>query len=178
MSEIPGMWTRTGMYVLTWTDFGSCVTWAAERVRADGFEPTVICAVARGGLTAAAYLATVLDVPSTHTVRVRRTESDDRYAAKQAPVLEVVSPARIGPEDRVLIVDDIVGTGATEKVVREHLSDLGAGQVRSVALVRNHRSPLIPDYCPVVLDDWIVFPWEHGWADLAESGRRVAVGAG
>ncbi|MEU3145740.1 MULTISPECIES: phosphoribosyltransferase [unclassified Streptomyces] len=162
--EQPGMWTRQGPYELSWDDLKEVLDRIVEAVRADGFTPGAVLGVARGGLLAASYLTCALDVPVMHTVRVRRTRDDSQYAAKRPPLLEQEGPAPVftGP---VLVVDDIVGTGATWDVVRSHLSAAGvaAADVRFASLVRNHRCGHVPDYCPAVVDDWVVFPWEQGW---------------
>lgn len=163
--EEPGMWTRQGPYELSWEALGAVLGRIADDVRADGFDPGVVLGVARGGLPAASYLACALDVPVLHTVRVRRTRGDSQYAAKQPPRLESGELPGVKPGTKILIVDDIVGTGATAELVREHLATMGVAEpdIRFAALVRNHRSSYRPDYCPAVADDWIVFPWEPGW---------------
>ncbi|PJE97393.1 phosphoribosyltransferase [Streptomyces carminius] len=158
----PGMWSRRGPYLLDWGSFGELVGDLAAQVRADGFAPDCVLAVARGGLAAAGALTCILDVPVMHTVRVRRTADDSRYAAKREPVVEASGHSAPLPGDRVLVVDDIVGTGVTADAVAGYLATAGVpdGGVRLAALVRNHRSARTPDYCSAVIDDWIVFPWE------------------
>ena len=160
--ERPGMWSRQGPYLLDWASFGELVGDIAARVREEGFRQDAVLAVARGGLTPAGFLTCALDVPVQHTIRVRRTADDTRYAAKQAPVIDMGTPPALGPGDRVLVVDDIVGTGSTADVVLAYLADAGVARsdVRFASVVRNHRSGYVPDYCPAVIDDWIVFPWE------------------
>ncbi|WP_330460393.1 phosphoribosyltransferase domain-containing protein [Streptomyces sp. NBC_00820] len=166
--ERPGMWSRQGAYELSWHDLGTALDSIARSVRADGFTPDVVLGVARGGLLAASYLTCALDVPQMSLVRVRRTRDDSQYAAKRPPLLEQEGPVP-KPGTAVLVVDDIVGTGATADVVREHLRTAGVTDtdVRFAALVRNHRSGYVPDYCPAVVDDWVVFPWEQGWGRTA-----------
>ncbi|MEU4656396.1 phosphoribosyltransferase family protein [Streptomyces sp. NPDC023723] len=162
--EQPGMWTRQGPYELGWDGLKEMLDRIVAAVRADGFVPDAVLGVARGGLLAAGYLTCALDVPRMHTVRVRRTHDDSQYAAKRPPLLEREGPA---PEagSTVLVVDDIVGTGATWDLVSADLTAAGvaAADVRLAALVRNHRCAVVPDYCPAVVDDWVVFPWEQGW---------------
>ncbi|MER7792035.1 MULTISPECIES: phosphoribosyltransferase family protein [unclassified Streptomyces] len=181
--ERPGMWSRQGPYLLDWASFGELMADLAAQVRDEGFRPDAVLAVARGGLTPAGFLTCALDAPVQHTIRVRRTADDTRYAAKQAPVIDIGSPPELGPGDRVLVVDDIVGTGSTADVVLAYLADAGVARsdVRFAAVVRNHRSGYVPDYCPAVIDDWIVFPWEtdrESTADCrplpatARTGRR------
>jgi hypoxanthine phosphoribosyltransferase len=160
--EQPGMWTRQGPYLLDMATFGQLVEDIAEDVRTAGFVPDAVLAVARGGLAAGGYLTCALDVPVMHTVRVRRTADDSRYAAKQQPVVHADAPLGLGAGDKVLVVDDIVGTGATADAVLAFLAGAGVARedVQFAAVVRNHRSGYEPDHCPAVVDDWIVFPWE------------------
>nr|WSX23688.1 phosphoribosyltransferase domain-containing protein [Streptomyces tubercidicus] len=160
--EQPGMWTRQGPYLLDMATFGQLLGDIAGEVRAAGFTPDAVLAVARGGLAAGGYLTCALDVPVMHTIRVRRTADDSRYAAKQRPVVDTAVPLGLGAGDKVLVVDDIVGTGATADAVLEFLAAAGVARedVRFAAVVRNHRSGYVPEHCPAVIDDWIVFPWE------------------
>ena len=107
----------------------------------------------------ASYIATILDRPNLYVVRVRRTTSDAIYSEKQEPALQVLTP--IPPGARVLVVDDIVGTGVTARLVTEHLETLGVRQLRFAALARNAKAATFtPDFCPLEVDNWVVFPWE------------------
>ncbi|MFD9883359.1 phosphoribosyltransferase [Streptomyces alboflavus] len=166
----PAMWSRQGPYLLDWASFGVLVDDLADQVRADGFVPDAVLALARGGLTPAGHLTCALDVPVTHVVRVRRTADDSRYATKNPPVIDSATPLPLGAGQRVLVVDDIVGTGETAAVVLDHLAAAGvaADDVRFAAVVRNHRSSYVPEYCAAVIDDWIVFPWETARESTAD----------
>lgn len=176
--EIPGMWARAGCYVMEWDDFGRCVEVLRAQVDDSGFAPTAICAIARGGLLPAAYLATTLAVERSSSVRVRRTVDDTRYAAKVPPEPVPVHALELRPDDRLLVVDDIVGTGATAEVVLEALRPR-CGEVRLATLVRNHLAPEVADYCAAVIDDWIIFPWEPAMHDRPPGSRPFRLnGAG
>lgn len=170
----PDIWTREGPYVLEWADVGAFLERLADELRCSGFRPTVVHAVARGGLLAAAYLATVLDVPRQTSVRVRRTTSEDQYASKQAPMVDGPRPTDLRADDRVLVVDDIVGTGDTARAVRDQLVGIGVARHRFAALVRNHRCSFPVDHCAFVADDWVVFPWERAWSDRPPGWRPVS----
>jgi hypoxanthine phosphoribosyltransferase len=168
------MWTREGPYELDWATLGTMLACIVADIRADGFAPSVIIGVARGGLVPAGHLACALDIPTVRTVRARRTSTDDQYSPKQPPQLDSALSG-IGPGASVLIVDDIVGTGATAEMVHDHVlaSGVAEADTRFAALVRNHRASFRPDYCPGIADDWIIFPWEAGWG--ATPGARPFV---
>ena len=162
MTELdPGaeIWTRTSPYLMTWSDFGILAERLCQAVRADGFRPDALCCIARGGFVVAGYLALALDVACLDVVRVRRTVDDEVYARKQAPQLWDSGTDRRGAR-RILIVDDIVGTGATAQLVDRHLRETSPADIRFAALLHNPRSAYHPGYRALEVDDWVVFPWE------------------
>lgn len=170
------IWSRASPYLMTWADFGVLVERLEHAVRGDGFRPDALCCVARGGFVVAGYLALALDVPRLDVVRVRRTIDDGVYAAKQAPQLMDVGVGRSLQADRILIVDDIVGTGATARLVDDHVRTNAATDVRLAALVHNPRSSYQPTYIGCQVDDWIVFPWEPNAGTTV--GRSLELPAG
>ena len=62
---------------------------------------------------------------------------------------------------RVLIVDDLVDTGTTAKLVREHLPEAHFAAVYAKPMGR----PLVDTFITEVSQDtWIYFPWDTGLA--------------
>jgi hypoxanthine phosphoribosyltransferase len=124
-----------------------------------------VVAVARGGTWPARDIAAALGVPVT-TVRARHNPTDAMYAQATG---RVWCDAEAGPvRGRVLVVDDICGTGATLTAVTSALARIagpGAALV-TATLCRNAGSPCRPDL--MVWDDlreWVIFPWEAGPPD-------------
>ena len=120
-----------------------------------------VVAVARGGTQPAHDIAAALSVP-VRTVRARHNPTDAMYA--QATGRVWCDAAEAGPvRGRVLVVDDICGTGATLTAVTSALARIaepGAALV-TATLCRNAGSPCHPDLTVWNdLREWVIFPWE------------------
>jgi xanthine phosphoribosyltransferase len=114
-----------------------------------------IIAVTRGGLVPAAIVARELDVRVIDTVSV---SSYDEKVQRASKILKPVSPdVTKGDLKRWLIIDDLVDTGATARVVRELLPGAHLATVYAKPAGR----PMVDTYITEVSQDtWIMFPWD------------------
>jgi xanthine phosphoribosyltransferase len=123
---------------------------------------SAIVAVTRGGMVAAAIVARELGIRVIETVCVasydHTTRSDVKLLKSAAP--EIVALG--GGEGRaVLIVDDLVDTGQTARVVRSLLPQAHFATVYAKPMGR----PLVDTFITEVSQDtWIFFPWDTGLA--------------
>ena len=68
------------------------------------------------------------------------------------------------PEKPVLMIDDLVDTGATIEFFKAKLQELGVPS--QVAVVyKKPTSTVLPDFWVEQTSDWIVFPWEKDDAE-------------
>jgi xanthine phosphoribosyltransferase len=112
-----------------------------------------IVAVTRGGLVPAAIVARELDLRVIDTVSVKS------YDHQSIGSTEILKPCGIGGADNsgLLIVDDLVDTGATARVVR----DLLPGAHFATVYAKPAGKPLVETYVTEVSQDtWIMFPWD------------------
>ncbi len=120
-----------------------------------------VIAIARGGTQPARDIAAALRAP-VRTIRARHNPTDATYTEATGRVCCDVAEA--GPVGgRVLVVDDICGTGATLITVTSALTLLAAPGTALVTatMCRNAGSAYRPDL--TVWDDlreWVIFPWE------------------
>lgn len=111
-----------------------------------------IIAVTRGGLVPAAIVARELEVRFIDTVCVSSYEHQDQGALR---VLKPVTDAREG--EGMLIVDDLVDTGKTARIVREMLPRAHLATVYA----KPEGRPLVDSFVTEVSQDtWIFFPWD------------------
>lgn len=121
-----------------------------------------IVAVTRGGLVPAAIVARELGIRLIETVCVvsysHVTQGDVRLLKPPSP--DIVAAG--GGEGRgVLIVDDLVDTGQTARVVRDLLPKAHFATVYAKPMGR----PLVDTFITEVSQDtWIFFPWDTGLA--------------
>ena len=109
-----------------------------------------IVAVTRGGLVPAHIIARELDIRYIDTVCVSSYDEQDQ---REARVLKAVS----GDGQGWLIVDDLVDTGQTGRIVREMLPKAHFATVYAKPLGR----PIVDTFVTEVSQDtWILFPWD------------------
>jgi hypoxanthine phosphoribosyltransferase len=147
----------TDREVLTWELFGTATRQLAQSVVADGFAPTLLLTIARGGLLPAGAIGYALDLKNLMTMNVEfYTGVDERL---DMPVMLPPVPAVVDLTGaRVLIVDDVADTGETLKMVRDFCADHVA-ETRCAVIYEKPRSVVKCDYVWRRTDRWIDFPW-------------------
>jgi xanthine phosphoribosyltransferase len=109
-----------------------------------------IVAITRGGLVPAAIVARELDIRLVDTICAA---SYDHQTKGDVQVLKGIA----GDGDGLLIIDDLVDTGHTARVVREMLPKAHFATVYAKPAGR----PLVDTFVTEVSQDtWILFPWD------------------
>jgi len=143
--------------IMTWDELGTGSRALAEQVVADGYEPDIVLAIARGGLLVAGALSYALGVKNTFTMNVEfYTGVDERLPLPMIlpPVPDLVDFAAT----RVLIADDVADTGATLELLKRFCAGKVA-EVRCAVLYEKPRSTVRCEYAWRRTDRWITFPW-------------------
>ncbi len=140
-------------FPVTWDQFHRDSRALAWRLREAGpFEAMV--AITRGGLVPAAIVARELNIRLVETVSVKSYDHQDQGSIK---VLKAISDEVLKTKGKVLIVDDLVDTGATGRVVRDMLPNAHFATVYAKPLARDIVDTFITE---VSQDTWIYFPWD------------------
>jgi uncharacterized protein len=129
-----------------------------------------VVAVARGGCVPASTVADALSLPVV-TVRAQHNPSDAVRSLATGRV-QIVAPdlGTLPERPRLLVVDDICGTGATLDTVAGMLRSLvRPSGLRTAALCRNVGSKLRPDLWVWDVRDWVAFPWEPPPGESADA---------
>ena len=116
-----------------------------------------IIAVTRGGLVPAAVVARELDIRLVDTVCIASYAAAERgQVDRERGQVQVLKPIS-GDGERCLIIDDLVDTGHTARVVRDMLPKAHFATVYAKPAGR----PLVDTFVTEVSQDtWILFPWD------------------
>lgn len=150
----------------------------AWQVFESGFRPTFIVGVWRGGTPVAIAvheLLQVLGVAADHcAIRTSSyTGIGQREERIQVDGLDYLV-SRLGPDDALLLVDDVHDTGLSLQQVITDLREAAAVAAQDIRIATpyfkpgNNRAGNIPDYFLHRTDDWLVFPHELAGLSLAE----------
>ncbi len=149
------------IFPVSWDQFHRDCRALAWRLSGAGPFEAIVC-ITRGGLVPAAIVARELGVRLIETVCVT---SYDHTRQSDLKVLKNVAASIVdrggGQGAGVLIVDDLVDTGQTAKVVRALLPRAHFAAVYAKPMGR----PMVDTFITEVSQDtWIYFPWDTGLA--------------
>lgn len=149
--------TELEFEVPAWSQIYSMLLNLAEKIHKSSFKPDIIVGVSRGGWPPARVLSDLLNNPNLANVKAEFylgvAETKGEPALTQ-PVSMVVAGKK------VLVVDEVADTGRSLKLVKEHLMEKGAKEVKIVTPYYKPWSIIAPDYYEKETRRWIVFPWE------------------
>ena len=144
-------------FPVSWDQFHRDARALAWRLSGAGPFQAIVC-VTRGGLVPAAIVARELGIRLIETVCVVSYQNYNNEG--ELTVLKGITPeivAMPAKGQRVLIVDDLVDTGKTARVVRDLLPEAHFATVYAKPAGR----PLVDSFIiEVSQDTWILFPWD------------------
>jgi xanthine phosphoribosyltransferase len=150
-------------FTVTWDQLHRDAKALAWRLHALG-PWTGVVAITRGGLIPAAIVARELECRLVETVSVV-TYDDEAMGAPQI----VKTPVAAGQGEGWLIIDDLVDTGTTAKLVRGLLPHAHFATVYAKAAGK----PVVDTFITEVSQDtWILFPWDTEPQFIAPLARQ------
>ena len=142
----------------SWDEIYECLLDLADKTRGGGFKPDVIVGVSRGGWPPARVMSDLLGNPEIANVRAEFYEGVAE--TKGEPVITQPVSVSVGGK-RVLVMDDVADTGKSLRLVKLHLRERGAAEVRIATVYYKPWSVVVPDYYMRETRSWIIFPWER-----------------
>jgi hypothetical protein len=142
----------------TWEKIYELLLNLASKIRKADFKPDVIVGISRGGWPPARIMSDLLENPELANVKaefylgVAKTKSE--------PV--ITQPVSVSVHGKkILIVDDVADTGKSLRLVRAHLKEQGATDVKIATIYYKPWSVVTPDWYERKTSHWIIFPWER-----------------
>ena len=137
-------------FYVSWEDMHRTTRHLAAQVIATGKTFRGIVAVSRGGLVPAAILARELNIRLVDTICISSYDNDNQRE------LKVIKDVLDDAED-ILIVDDLVDTGGTAKVINEKFPNATFVTVYA----KPQGKPLVDMYVTdIEQETWIHLPWD------------------
>src|SRR5262245_39185426 len=149
-------------FPVSWDQFHRDARALAWRLAEAGPFKAIVC-ITRGGLVPAAIVARELNVRIIETVCVESYTGIGKQGELRIlkGIAEQVVRISDGAGKGVLIVDDLVDTGKTARVVRELVPQAHFATVYAKPMGR----PVVDTFITEVSQDtWIYFPWDTGLA--------------
>lgn len=130
------------------------LAWRLDGKGPDNGAWKAIVAITRGGMAPAMIIARELDVRTVDTISVKSYSHQEQ---SEAVVLKAPDAGIIGDGTGILIIDDLVDTGRTLKVVRDLYPNAHFATVYAKPEGREMVDTFITE---VSQDTWIFFPWD------------------
>ncbi len=151
----------------------------ASKVVIDGFQPTHMIAIWRGGATIGICMHEFfkyLNIPTDHiAIRTSRYTGIDETASTVHVHNLGYLLERLNKDSKVLLVDDVYDSGlsieAVFEALKEKLGDNTPQDIRVATVYykpKRNKTTRVPDYFVHESDEWIVFPHELEGLSLDE----------
>lgn len=146
-------------FPVSWDQFHRDARALAWRLSGQGPFRAIVC-ITRGGLVPAAIVTREIGIRLIDTVCIASYHDYQNQGHLQ--VIKTITPElTAGGGEGILVVDDLVDTGKTAKVVRDMLPKAHIATVYAKPQGR----PLVDTFVTEVSQDtWIYFPWDMGYS--------------
>jgi hypoxanthine phosphoribosyltransferase len=157
--------TEPEFEVPSWNQIYDMLLNLASKIRKDRFRPDVIVGVSRGGWPPARVLSDFLGNPNLANVKAEFylgvAETKDEPTLTQPVSVDVAGK-------KALLVDEVADTGKSLRLVKQHIVERGAEELKVATVYFKPWSIVKPDYYEKETRRWIVFPWE-----IKETIRKI-----
>jgi hypoxanthine phosphoribosyltransferase len=149
--------------VLSWSDVDKLLDSLVPRLRTAGYFDALLI-VTRGGIIPGGLIAEALDINYTLIAAVRfPLDIEERAQLAVVPTFLQFPEDALIRERRVLIVDDVWGSGRTSTSVKNRCLAAGSTPWTCVMHFNPYRSLFSraePDFYGAITDSHVVYPWE------------------
>lgn len=152
-----------GVVNLSWQDVERDVLGIIEKMKNDNFEPDIIVSIARSGLIPASLIAYALGNKQLYVIKVdfsKNQKSGKDQELNEKPIITQELSRDISGL-KVLVVDEMVVSGSTLKLVDAYMIIKNPKEVRYAVLYKQPWSEFIPNYFGQEIKEWPLYPWKE-----------------
>ena len=153
---------------LDWKEISDIVKSMSDSIKID-YKPEIIISIVRGGMIPSVILSHELNIRKIENIKSIETINDEINAIKQKPIVDKNINLSDIKRKKVLIVDDILGSGATIRKIKEEVRKWEPEELRTAICVvneenweksnkTNYNDEI--EYIGKSVRGWVVFPWE------------------
>lgn len=142
----------------TWDEIYELLLNSASKIQKSNFKPDIIVGISRGGWPPARIMSDLLENPELANVKAEFYLGVAKTKGEPVITQHVSVSVR---DKKVLIVDDVADTGKSLHLVRLHLEEQGATDVKIATIYFKPWSIVTPDWYERKTSHWIIFPWER-----------------
>ena len=123
----------------------------------ENFEPEVILAIARGGLTLGHFLASLLNNRNLFTLNSIHYEETQKL-----DTIDIFNVPDLSKFNKILIVDDMIDTGESMVAIKQELlKRFPHIELKIATIFYKRKALLLPDFTVREAHEWIEFFWEE-----------------
>lgn len=138
-------------FYINWEEFHIAVKQLCKKIKESGVYDKIV-AISRGGLIPAGIIAYELNIRNTEVINAvsydgntQRSEEDSHFFGSIGII-----------NDKTLIVDDLVDTGRTFRILRRNFPE-----AKYISVYTKAKGKADVDlYATEIPEKWIVFPWD------------------
>lgn len=164
MNAIQSYYNKSeGESQITWREIEEAALHVIAQIKYNHFEPDMIISIARSGLIPASLISYALGNKQLYVIK-----TDISNAQKNGKDQDLKERPKISQELtkdieglKVLVVDEMVVSGSTLKMVSEYLAMKHPAEVKYAVLYKQPWTEFQPDYFGVETRQWPVFPWKR-----------------
>lgn len=156
--------------IIEWKKIDEISTKIAKEIVKENYNPDIIISIVRGGMIPSVILSHKLNVRNIENIVIKETVDDSINAQKITPQIQENKNLERIKNKKVLIVDDIVGSGESIRKLKQEIQKYNPGETKTAIYFVNkinwekanstQYSELI-EYIGEELEGWVIFPWEN-----------------
>ncbi len=143
------------MTFYSYEEFSEDVNTLAKDIKKN-FNPDVILAIARGGMTLGHFLAEALEMRDLYSLNSIHYEE-----TRKLDTINIFNIPDLSKKTRILLVDDIIDSGETmieiKRVLKEKFPHI---ELKVATIYYKDKALLRPEFSVHHADDWIEFFWD------------------